>query len=225
MLVDKKAVAADSARAWLRFVQAFAVTVVTVLAVIYLFMLVLDPYDSGRMTNYAVSELSTKIQERPTVSRGRDPRFNSAVIAEFPPGNCLIRRGYRMPQGLALSNSRCQELGRTEQLTVLRWFIRHHQRIGAVLLVANPVWCAQNLTPGFPPTRFRFGSYSESIFEYATHILDAKALDLAWRRTLLWLGSKTRSRPDGRRDYEAGRTWGFSARHPGRLLACSDASY
>ena len=53
-------------RAWRRFVKLFAVTLVTSLTVIYFLVLVLDPYDSGRMTNFAVSASSTKIRERPT---------------------------------------------------------------------------------------------------------------------------------------------------------------
>ena len=47
--------AADSTRAWRRFVELFAITLVTSLAVIYFLVLVLDPDDSGRMTNLAVS--------------------------------------------------------------------------------------------------------------------------------------------------------------------------
>jgi hypothetical protein len=45
-------------------------------------------------------------------------------------------------------------------------------------------------------------------------MLDTKALDLAWRRTLLWLGLRKRSRPDGYWDYEAGRTWAFRPQTP-----------
>jgi len=39
--------AADSTRAWRRFVKLFVATLVTSLAVIYFLVLVLDPYDSG----------------------------------------------------------------------------------------------------------------------------------------------------------------------------------
>ena len=150
MLVDKKAVAADSARAWLRFVQVFAVTVVTSLAVIYLFMLVLDPYDSGRITNFAVSGVVDENPRTANVSRGRDPRFNSAVIGNST-GQLLDPKRLSDATGLSFVQLTMPGAGPHEQLTVLRWFIRHHQRIGAVLLVANPVWCAQNLTPSRQP--------------------------------------------------------------------------
>ena len=55
MRFKMQAAAADSTRAWRRFVKLFAITLVTSLAVIYFLVLVLDPYDSGRMTNFAVS--------------------------------------------------------------------------------------------------------------------------------------------------------------------------
>ena len=206
MLFEMKAVTADSARAWLHFVQVFAITLVTALAVIYLLILILDPYDSGRITHNAVFGVVDENPRTASASRGRDPHFNSVVIGNSR-GQLLDPKRLSDRTGLSFVQLTVPGAGPQEQLALLRWFIHHHRWIGAVVLVADPVWCAQNLAP--PANPFPFWLYSQSTLEYAIHILDAKALDLAWRRTLLWLGLRTRSRPDGYWDYEAGRAWAF----------------
>ena len=206
MLFEMKAVTADSARAWLHFVQVFAITLVTALAVIYLLILILDPYDSGRITHNAVFGVVDENPRTASASRGRDPHFNSVVIGNSR-GQLLDPKRLSDRTGLSFVQLTVPGAGPQEQLALLRWFIHHHRWIGAVVLVADPVWCAQNLA--LPANPFPFWLYSESTIEYSIHILDAKALDLAWRRTLLWLGLRTRSRPDGYWDYEAGRVWAF----------------
>jgi len=203
--------AADSTRAWRRFVKLFVATLVTSLAVIYFLVLVLDPYDSGRMTNLAVSGVVDENPRTANASRGRDPGFNSVVIGNSR-GQLLDPKRLSDATGLSFVQLTVPGVGAQEQLTLLRWFIQHHRQIGAVLLVADPVWCTQKLGP--PASPFPFWLYSESPFEYSLNMLDTKALDLAWRRTLLWLGLRKRSRPDGYWDYEAGRTWAFRPETP-----------
>jgi hypothetical protein len=203
---DMKTVAADSAPAWHQFVQLFVITLVTVLAVIYSLILGLDPYDSGRFTNYAVFGVVDENPRTANASRGRDPLFDSVVIGNSR-GQLLDPKRLSDGTGLSFVQLTVPGTGPQEQLTLLRWFTHHHRRIGAILLVADPVWCMQKLArPAHP---FPFWLYSESTFEYSIHMLDAKALDLAWRRTLLWLGLRKRSRSDGYWDYEVGRTWAF----------------
>jgi hypothetical protein len=211
VLFDMKAVTADSAPAWRRFVQLFVITLVTALAVIYALILVLDPYDSGRFTNYAVFGVVDENPRTANVSRGRDPVFDSVVIGNSR-GQLLDPKRLSDGTGLSFVQLTTPGTGPQEQLALLRWFMRYHQRIGAVLLVADPLWCQQKLAP--PAHPFPFWLYGESNFEYSIHMLDAKALDLAWRRTLLRLGLRKRSRPDGYWDYEAGRTWAFQPKTP-----------
>jgi len=211
MVFEMKAEAAGSARAWLRFVQLFAITLVTTLTVVYFLVIVLDPYDSGRITNYTVSGVVDENPRTANASRGRDLSFNSVVIGNSR-GQLLDPKRLSDATGLSFVQLTVPGTGPQEQLALLRWFIRHHPRMGAILLVADPVWCTRTLAP--PAKPFPFWLYSESTFEYSIHILDAKALDLAWRRTLLWLGLRKRSRPDGYWDYEAGRTWAFRPNVP-----------
>ena len=156
----------------------------TSLAVIYFLVLVLDPYDSGRMTNFAVSGVVDENPRTANASRGRDPNFNSVVIGNSR-GQLVDPKRLSDATGLSFVQLTVPGVGAQEQLTLLRWFIQHHRQIGAVLLVADPVWCTQKLGP--PASPFPFWLYSESPCEYSLNILDTKALDLAWRRTLLWL--------------------------------------
>src|SRR5262249_16126067 len=208
---ELKAATADSTRAWLHFVQVFVITLGTALAVIYLLILILDPYDNGRITHNIVFGVVDENPRTASASRGRDPHFDSVVIGNSR-GQLLDPKRLSDGTGLSFVQLTVPGAGPQEQLTLLRWFIHHHRRIGAVLLVADQTWCTQNLVP--PAHPFPFWLYSESAFEYSMHVLDAKALDLAWRRTLLWLGLRTRSRPDGYWDYEAGRTWAFRPEAP-----------
>ena len=133
--------AADSTRAWRRFVKLFATTLVTSLAVIYFLVLVLDPYDSGRMINYAVSGVVDENPRTANASRGRDPNFNSVVIGNSR-GQLLDPKRLSDATGLSFVQLTVPGVGPQEQLTLLRWFIQHHRQIGA-LLVVDPIWCTQ----------------------------------------------------------------------------------
>jgi hypothetical protein len=68
---------------------------------------------------------------------------------------------------------------------------------------------------------FPFWLYSENNFEYLINVLRTQALGRAWRRTLLWLGLRKRSSPDGYWDYEAGRNWAFRPNIPINFVPAS----
>lgn len=192
---------------WRQFVKVFIATLVIGLATTYLLILVLDPYDSGRFANYPVRGVVDENPRTANVSRGRDPQFNSVVIGHSR-GQLLDPK--RLSKETRLSFVQLTVPGTTprEQLALLRWFIEHHSQIGAVILVADTVWCTQN--PALPLMNpFPFWLYSENNFEYLINVLRTQALGRAWRRTLLWLGLRKRSSPDGYWDYEAGRNWAF----------------
>src|SRR5262244_3499053 len=162
MVFEMKAEAAGSGRAWLRFVQLFAITLVTTLTVVYFLIVVLDPYDSGRITNYTVSGVVDENPRTANASRGRDPLFDSVVIGNSR-GQLLDPKRLSDGTGLSFVQLTTPGTGPQEQLALLRWFMRYHQRIGAVLLVADPLWCQQKLAP--PAHPFPFWLYGESNFE------------------------------------------------------------
>jgi hypothetical protein len=207
MLVEMQATTPDSTRAWRRFVKLFAGTLLAALVAIYFLILIVDPYDSGRVTNYPVFGVVDENPRTADVSRGRDPRFNSVVIGNSR-GQLLDPKRLSDGMGLSFVQLTVPGTGPREQLALLRWFAHNHRQIGAVVLVADSAWCTQD--PTLPlQNPFPFWLYGESSFEYLINVLHTQSLDRVWRRILLWLGLRERSRPDGYWDYEIGRTWSY----------------
>ncbi len=202
--IDTSVLKPDDARDWRRFLKLFGITLIALPAAVYLLVLVLDPFDSGRLTNYPVLGVVDESPRTANVSRGRDPSFNSAVIGNSR-GQMLDPERLSHDTGLSFVQLTIPGTGPREQLTVLHWFVRNHREIGAVVLVADPVWCTRD--PALPlPNPFPFWLYSDDASGYLSNIFETRSLTLAWRRTLMWLGLRKRSRPDGYWDYEIGRT-------------------
>jgi hypothetical protein len=194
----------EDAHAWRRFLKLFGIALTALPAAVYLLLLALDPFDSGRLTNYSVLGVVDESPRTANVSRGRDPSFNSAVIGNSR-GQMLDPERLSHDTGLSFVQLTIPGTGPREQLTVLHWFARNHREIGAIVMVADPVWCVRD--PALPPPNpFPFWLYSDDTSEYLSNIFETRSLTHAWRRTLMWLGLRKRSRPDGYWDYEVGRT-------------------
>ena len=65
---------------WRRFLIAFGATLAVAMAVIYAFLVLIDPYDSGRFASLGLAGIADDNPRTANVSRGRDPRFDSAII-------------------------------------------------------------------------------------------------------------------------------------------------
>jgi hypothetical protein len=99
--------------------------------------------------------------------------------------------------------------GPREQITLLKWFLRHHSEIGAIVAGIDSTWCEQDPNPGlFHP--FPFWLYGDGL-DYFAHILGTRSLDHGWRRILIAAGRSPVTDPAGYWNYESGRTWSF---HP-----------
>ncbi len=197
-------VTSDNAN-WRQFLRAFAVSFVTVVAGASALVLVVDPYDSGRFgVAWSVGVVDVA-QRTATVSLGRDPQFDAAII-----GNSTVQ--LVDPRRLAPAGVRFVQLsvpgtGPAEQTTVLRYFIRHHRRIRAVVLGADMSWCGQDPDP--PLTNpFPFWLYGDDR-SYLANVLNVQSVSRVWRRVLLAAGLRRRTDPAGYSDYEIGRTWSF----------------
>ena len=192
---------------WQRYVKAFLLTFGVGAAAAYAFIVLMDPYNSGRFGPQWIKGAVDADPRNGGVSRGRDGRFNSVVI-----GNSHAQEidPSRLDEGTGLKFVQLSVPGAWahEQLTMLRWFIRHHDRIGAVVLVGDSVWCTQDpaLPNGYP---FPFWLYSDSDVDYARSVLRMAALDRSWRRLLLAAGLRKESDPVGYLDYERERPWTF----------------
>jgi len=181
----------------LSLVAAAALIVVTALGVAY----VLDPYDTGR------SPLVQKPGVRPQgartagASRARDRAFNAAIF-----GNSQIQllspERLNALTGLSFVQLSIPGSGPEEQLTLIRWFMRHHPDARALVIGVGKNWCtAQPAMPSEHP--FPYWLYSLDPLEYARGLLRLDVLQEIPRRLgYLFAKRPARASPDGYWDYE-----------------------
>ncbi len=202
---------------WQRFVVVFLMTLCLGGSAAFGFILLVDPYDRGHP---GLGWLSGIVDEDPrtaSASRGRDRRFNSAVIGNSH-GQLIDPARLSSGTGLNFVQLTVPGTGPREQLTLMQWFIDHHDHIGAVVLAADSTWCTQD--PALPiTTPFPFWLYTESNAEYAANVLRSDALDRGWRRILVAFGIRHESDPTGFSDYERGRSMGVRSQRARRAVA------
>jgi hypothetical protein len=194
---------------WRDFVKLFLATFGVGVAVLYAFILVVDPFDTGRFgIDWGMGVVDDNARTA-AASRGRDRRFDSAVIGNsraelLDPNRLSAASGRRFVQLSVLGS------GPRQQLALLDWFFRHHARVGAIVLVTDVNWCSENprMPTNFP---FPFWLYAESSFEYALHALRTSALEHGLRRVLLALGLRQASDPSGSQGQERGTVRRFSS--------------
>jgi hypothetical protein len=208
----------DRPGAWREFVFLFLGVLFVGVAVIFFLIVLVDPYDSGRFGPGWLSGIVDESPRTASVSRGRDQRFNSAIVGNSH-GQLLDPAQLSSSTGLNFVQLTVPGTGPIEQMTVLSWFMKHHDRIGAIVLAADPTWCAQDPSPN--ADTFPYWLYADSNAEYAANVLRTASLDRGWRRILLAAGLRKASRPDGYWDYELGRVWAFAPKIPDNLTPAS----
>jgi hypothetical protein len=204
---------------WQRFVTVFLMTLCLGGCAAFGFILLVDPYDSRRLGLGWISGIVDEDPRTASVSRGRDPRFDSAVIGNSR-GQLIDPARLSSGSGLNFVQLTVPGTGPREQLVLLRWFMGHHDLIRAIVLAADDTWCTQD--PALPiASPFPFWLYTDSNAEYTVNALRTAALDRGWRRLLLALGLRHESDPTGFSDYERGRVWAFAPNVPEGLTPAS----
>jgi hypothetical protein len=191
----------EPAPEWGRWLGAYLGALALGAALVFAFAITIDPYDSGRFGFLGIEGVSDVNPNTANASRARDPQFDSAIIGDstaqlLKPSELSSMTGARFVQ-LTVPGT-----GPREQLAILDFFVRHHARIGAVVIAADGVWCTRDaaLPPAHP---FPFWLYGDSKLGYAARLFSSRSLGRAWRRVLIGLGLRERSRGDGYWDYEA----------------------
>ena len=161
-------------------------------------LLLVDPYDTGRFPSFGITGIGDRSMRTADASRGRNPRFNAAVI-----GNSTAQRldPYRLSQesGFRFTQLSIPKLGPEEQLALMRWVISHHPNYGALVIVADPVWCSPD--PNRPlDNPFPFWLYGDDL-DYLANVLSSKAIDRAAWRVAIALGLREPVDPVGFTDY------------------------
>jgi hypothetical protein len=87
------------------------------------------------------------------------------------------------------------------QLAILDFFIRHHQRIGTLVVAVDGTWCTRDLALHLR-NPFPFWLYGESTLAYAGRLFSWRAVNHAYQRIMIGRGRQKRIAPDGFFNYE-----------------------
>lgn len=186
--------------AWGRWLGAFLGTLALGAAIVFAFVLAVDPYDSGRVGILGIRGVDDASPRTANASRASDPQFDSAVIGNstgqlIKPSELSALTGKRFVQ-LTVPGT-----GPHEQLAIVDFFARQHAQVGALVVVTDASWCQRD-----PALRmqhpFPFWLYGESTRDYLGRLFSTRALRLSLRRVMIGLGLRQRSTPDGYWDYE-----------------------
>jgi len=187
--------------AWRTFVVCFVAMFTAVLALALAFVVLIDPYDSGRFPSLGISGVSDTNQRTEYVSLGRSDKFNAAIFSSSH-GQLLDPERLTQATGLSFVQLSVPGSFAPEQLAVMRWFIRHHAQVGALVLVADEAWCNENPQPW---RWFPFWLYGDSDLQYLVNSLNSRSVGAAFRRIEHAMGLLQPSDPRGYDDYEARR--------------------
>ncbi|MBL8587121.1 MAG: hypothetical protein JNK46_01190 [Methylobacteriaceae bacterium] len=165
-------------------------------------LVALDPYDTGRFTLFPSHGVGAGEGPRTAnASRGRDPRFDSAVFGNshvqlLAPERLNARAGGAWVSLIAPAT------GPKEQLVLLDWFVRHRRAPArAIVIGVDANWCVND--PAMPNEKpFPFWLYDRSGARYVAGLFRAAAIADLGSRLQRLVGKGKRAREDGWWDYE-----------------------
>jgi hypothetical protein len=162
-------------------------------------MLLIDPYDSGRGW-LGIDGVDDRDPKTATASRARDVRFDSAIIGNstaqlLNPADLSQSTGLRFVQLYLTGGSP------REQLAVLDFFLRHHPRVGALVFVTDPFWCAHRRAETRPGD-FPYWLYGTGTLSWAARLMSRDSIEHAFQRISIGLDLRQRNPPDGFFSYE-----------------------
>jgi hypothetical protein len=221
---------------WRRFALLFLGVFATVVGIAYAFIILVDPYDSGRFASFGLrspydgttnrlADVTGGIpasgtasssasfgdtdtsQRTSNVALGRSPRFNAAIFGNSH-GQLLSPERLSRATGLNFVQLTVPGSNVREQLAMMHWFIAHHADVGAMVLALDERWCVTD--PALPlRTPFPFWLYSDSNLVYLSNAMSTRSLRDSIRRVAAAFGSPPAVDPAGYADYEMGKTWSF----------------
>jgi len=195
-------------RAWRRCAIAFLIVFFGGIGLIFAFLLVVDPYDTGRFPTPLPTGVVDVERRTATASRGRDPRFNAAI---FGNSRTFMLDPAKLSEatGLSFVSLGTPASGPREEMLMTRYFLRFHPGAEAIVFGIDERWCSHD--PAMPLTMaFPFWLYRGNL-EYLANLLSTRAFNAAQVRIKLAMGRLVPTDPRGFADYEVGHVWNF---HP-----------
>jgi hypothetical protein len=194
---------------WRRFAVLFLALFGGGIALVYVALLVIDPYDTGRFPTFMRPGVVDSGQRTSNASHGRDPRFDAAVIGNSR-GQMLDPAKLSELTGLSFVQLTTTATGPREQMTMLRYFMAHHSKIDALVLNVDERWCTHDQSlPLILP--FPFWLYRGDL-EYFANLLSTRAMTFGVRRIKMALGLVEPDDARGYQDYETGLVRNFHPR-------------
>jgi hypothetical protein len=205
-------------RAYRRCAIAYLMVFFGGIGLIYAFLVVVDPWDTGRFPSPMPAGVADADRRTATASRGRDPAFDAAII-----GNSrtflLDPKTLSKATGLNFVSLGAPGAGPQEALLVARYFLRRHPGARAIVFGIDERWCSHD--PSMPMlVAFPFWLYRGDL-EYLANLLSTRSFTAARNRIRLALGRETPTDPRGYFDYEAGKVWKFNPPAAGEAAAAS----
>jgi hypothetical protein len=196
--------------AWRGFVMHWLAALVAFLAATLVFIVLIDPYDSGRFLSIGIAGIADQTQRTENVSLGRSAKFNAAIFSDSH-GQLLDPERLTRETGLSFVQLSIPGANPPEQLAMMHWFIRHHAHIGALVLAADTRWCDADPKPWH---WFPFWLYGDSNLDYLLNSLNSRSAGAAVRRIKHAFGLVHPSDPRGYDDYERGLPPGYKFAFP-----------
>ncbi|WP_407117894.1 hypothetical protein [Bradyrhizobium sp. LMG 9283] len=185
---------------WGRSLLACLGTLVGAALLVLALMVVIDPYDSGKLGLLGIEGVDNRLTQITAASRARDANFDSAILGNstaqlIEPAELSRATGFRFVQ-LYMTGASPRE-----QLAVLDFFLRHHREIGALVVAADPGWCV-HAGPKEEGAPFPYWLYDDSVVAYAVRLISWQAIEQVFQRISIGLGLRQRMNPDGFVSYE-----------------------
>jgi len=182
---EPPASSSEPAAGWLAWLAAFAASLVISGSVLFAFVVVMDPFSTGRLTPLTRIDMATTNRLYADAGRVRDPSFDSAVFGDstsvrIEPARLDEMTGRRFVM-LGIEGTFWPE-----HLYLLRRFDRlHRDRPGALVVVVSDPWCIPTPRGGYEVPRWL---YEGTTLEYLAGITSLDAVSASFQRLLIVLG-------------------------------------
>ncbi len=183
------------------FLKAFLAVALGAGLALTALLVLLDPYDTGRLTPFVKAGIPTTGPRVSHVSRLRNPAFDAAII-----GNSTIQQispdRLNAQTGRSFVQLSVPGTGPKEHVALLDHLVyQRGNAIKAVVLGLENSWCdASRSVRTLHP--FPFWLYDRNPLVYASSLVRMDSLEFVPRRIRLLLGKEKPGRADGYWDYE-----------------------
>ena len=175
---------------WSTYLKTFIATALFSIVAIYLFILLVDPYDQVLFSLPIEREPISTNQRFAYPALARKPEFDSAIIGTSTARLLNPERLNQLTGGnwvnLAMNSATAYE-----QMEMLKLFLRHHPDAKRVVIGIDDAWCR----PGTEIQKYTFRPfppwmYDENRWNDLLYLFNDKALENAVRMLEYWSGKR-----------------------------------